>query len=212
MNEHAPYSGSGEHDGVRPRAGSLSPYLLIVTALVAAFAAALAMYLVMRPGLLAAQAAADPTPTAPAATPSPSPTAQVEATQSPTPTPSPAPSPAAEWITVNATLRSPDDAWGLTEAPEAFRAMAAEYLALDYDDCGPQIDVFVVHPKGFVYGVEGYRHCGGGAHVVWAALDRHWVPAFAMQDYLPCDEFASAGLPTGTGVLGCYDENGDRYY
>ncbi len=207
MNEHAPYSGSGEHDGVRPRAGSLSPYLLIVTALVAAFAAALAMYLVMRPGLLAAQAAAEPTP-APAATPSPSPTAQVE----PTPSPTPSPSPSADWVTLNATLQSPGEAWRLMEAPAGFRVMAAAILEVEDQGCWPEISVTAYHPDGYAFGTEGYSNCGGGAGYVWAAIGNYWVPIFATQDILACGDLRRAGMPQNTGVLDCINGDETEYY
>lgn len=113
---------------MRPRSGSLSPYILIVTALVSAFAAALAMYLVMRPGNSDdAEPSHIPSPHAP--TPSTSsvssPTPDLTPTEAAKPTPPSTPTPTAQSAPPSPTVESPtqnpawpvlDDGWTILDA------------------------------------------------------------------------------------------------
>lgn len=174
------------------------------------------MYFLVRPE----GAAPVPAPTAivtvtATATPSPSPTPLPTRTPSPTPSPtaSPKPTPPAKWTTLDVTLETPQDAWAVAELPIEFQGLAASFLADNTDGCGPVIDVMEVHPDGFVWGSEGWADCGGGAWVLWSDQSGKWEPLFGMQDLLPCDELARAGVPSGSSSLECLTEDWvETYY
>ena len=179
-------------------------------ALAATAVTATGMYLVMQP--------------APAAAPEPAPTVTVTVTQTVTPSPEPSPTPEPTpttkptitlpevWIGMDAQLLTPEDAWLLVQAPEGFRALAADFLSADYDGCAPEIYVREVNHAGYVIGTEGFLDCGSGANIVWGDQGAGWGELFGMQDLLPCEDFERAGIPAETQSLECVSNDEVYFY
>lgn len=148
------------------------------------------------------------------------PVATATVSSSPTPSPSPTPTKTQEsswpiledgWITEEVVLATDADVWDLDQAPEEFQSYIAGIVgeADDYG-CTTEVHVYAMHPDGFVYGVQGGLDCGGGAHVIWSDKGGEWEELFGMQDLLPCEDIANAGVPENMGVLECV--SGDEVY
>lgn len=173
-----------------------------------------------------------PTTPAPAEAPSPAvePTTPVPATTEPAPEavasdPVASPESAAEeetsgvvepvldlrWVDVGATISEPGQVGILAGGPPGFADYVAS-IAGQVDDwgCTNTVDVYAMHPKGFVIGGLGSTDCGGGANVVWSSQNGQWAPLFEMQDLLSCQELIDAGVPENSGQLECYD--GDQVW
>ena len=177
-------------------------------ALAATAVTATGMYLVMQP---APAAAPEPAPTVTVTTTTTA-TATVTATRTLPPAAPPTPTPPVTWTEVDAYMDTSDAAWALKEAPESFRAMAADFINNDTDGCGRMMWVTDIHPDGFVIGSQGGITCGGGAHYIWVDSGNGWEELFGMQDLLPCEDFERAGVPQDTHSLECVSNDEVYFY
>ena len=155
-----------------------------------------------------------PSPTTPSAAPTDSPTPPLAESTPPTslpPVSQPAPQ-GGPWEKVGATLRSAEDAQGLTSVPESLRAFLAARIGHE-DDAGCAVTEVVllgVHGDGFAFGTEDTT-CGG-AHTVWGIAEGQWEYVVQYEDAMPCEFVAQNDIPRGVPGLRCVGDEGAEDY